>query len=156
MLIVGFKLAEEVEDFIFNIFNTRRVTIDLVDNHDWLEAVAQGLLKDELGLWHGSLGCADNQANTIDHGHNTLDFTTEVLMAWCIDNIELEVFVYDGCALRHNGDTPLLFDGIGVHGSLISEADTSLLQQAIHECRLSMIDVSDNGQVPHFFRIWVC
>ena len=74
--------------------------------------MAEGLLQHELRLRHGTLSGAYNEAHTIDHRHNTFDLTTEVLMAWCIDDVKFEVLVDDRRAFGHNGDTALLFNGI--------------------------------------------
>ena len=80
LLVSSFQLAEKVEYLVFYFFDAGGLAVYLVHDHDGLEAVTQGLFKHELGLGHGTFSRADDQANSIHHGHNTLYFTSEVLM----------------------------------------------------------------------------
>ena len=121
LLVRGLKLAEKVEDFILNILDTGAISINLVDYDYRLQVMAERLFQHEFSLRHGSFGGTDHKTHSVHHGHNTLDLTSEVLMAWGIDNVKFEVLVNDGCTLGHNGDTTLFFDCIRVHGTLISE-----------------------------------
>lgn len=117
--------------------------------------MAKSLLQDELSLRHGAFGGTDNQTDTIDHVHDTLNLTTEVLMARGVDDIQLEILVDDRRALGHNGNTTLLFNGIGIHCAFVVKANTSLLEKAIHKGCLSVIDVSNNGKISHLLGVTI-
>jgi hypothetical protein len=80
LLIGGFKVAKEIEDFTFYFVNSSRRSIDLVDHHNWLDSALQCFLQHELGLWHGPFGGTDDQHHAIDHGHDAFYLTTKVLM----------------------------------------------------------------------------
>jgi hypothetical protein len=73
------------------------------------------------------------------------------MMARRIHNVQLHVAVDNTGALGKDGDAPLLLKVVAVHGTLIVEADACLRQEAVHQCSLSVINVSNNCQVAHVF-----
>jgi hypothetical protein len=65
----------------------------LIDNDKRLYLLLQRLLEDKLSLSHGALSGTDHEAHSIDHIHNTFDLSSEILMAWGIDNIDLVIVI---------------------------------------------------------------
>jgi len=120
-------------------------------------STTKGLLEDELGLGHGTISGIDDEADTIDHAHDTLDFTTEISVTGGIDDVDMVVLlgvgvvVDDGSALGENGDTTLTLEGVGVHEThfTFGHAGTGRLEERVDEGGLTVIDVSNDSDVTH-------
>ena len=69
-----------------------------VDNHKRLDLLFEGFPEDKLGLGHGSFGGADHETDSIDHIHDAFHFSSEVLMAWSVDDVDIVVVVVYACA----------------------------------------------------------
>ncbi len=74
------------------------------------------------------------------------------MMARSVDNVDLVSVVIDVCALGKNGDTFLSFELIGIHGALLTEVNTAVTEHGIDKGGLTMIDVSNNGDVSDFLK----
>lgn len=48
-------------------------------------------------MGHGALGGADNKADSIDHIHDALDLSSEILMAGGVHYVDIVVVVSDAC-----------------------------------------------------------
>ena len=72
-------------------------------------------------------------------------------MAGGVDDIDARAAVFDGAVLRQNGDTALFLDVVRVHDPLahffMGGECAGLLQQAVDQGRLAMVDVRDDGDV---------
>ncbi len=73
-------------------------------------------------------------------------------MARSVDDVDLVSVVIDVCALRKNGDTFFSFKLVGIHGALLTEVNTTVTEHGIDKSGLTMIDVSNNGDVSDFFK----
>ena len=71
------------------------------------------------GLWHWPVDGIDQQQYTVDHIHNPLDFTTEVCVAWSVNNVNFGTLVHHSRVLGHDGNTTLTLEVIRVHHPLI-------------------------------------
>jgi hypothetical protein len=114
--------------------------------------LTQSLLEHELGLRHRAFSGTDHQTDSVDHGHDTLDLASEVLMAGSIDDVELHVVEDDGSALGQDGDASLLLQIVGVHSPL-GGGDARLPQQTVNEGGFAMVHVSNDSQVPYLRRV---
>ena len=80
-----------------------------------------------------------------------MDLAAEVHVAGRIDDVDLHPAVGHGRVLRHDRDAPLAFEGVAVHDSLVDllvlAEDVALLEHAVHERGLTVIDVSDDRDV---------
>ena len=74
-------------------------------------------------------------------------------MPWRVHNVKFVVAVDDARALGQNSDTSLLLQVVAVHGALQVRRDARVLEQAVDEGRLAVIDVSNDRQVPHLRNI---
>ena len=112
-----------------------------------------------------TLGCVDEEDDTVDHGQCTLDLTTEVGVARGIDNVDRHAVggavlrgrgaaVRDRRVLREDRDALLALEVTGVHDTLtrgfdggVGVEDVRLPQHGIDQGCLAMIDVGDDGDV---------
>ena len=76
-------------------------------------------------------------------------------MAGCVDDIDLNTIIIDGSVFGKDGYSAFSFEIVRVHDSffnhLIASEYTALLQKAVYECCLAMINVSDDGYVSDIF-----
>ena len=93
--------------------------VDLVDDHDRLQATFQGLGEHEAGLRHRSVHGVDQQQHAVDHGENALDFTAEIGVARRVDDVDVIVVPRDRGVLRQDGDAALALEGVRIHDALL-------------------------------------
>ena len=76
-------------------------------------------------------------------------------MAWGVDDVDARTLVGDGGTLGENGDAALSLQLVGVHGAFLDHFATakvsSLLEQSVDQRGLSVVNVSDNGDISY---IW--
>jgi hypothetical protein len=157
LLVVGIEVDEHIKDLVLDLTDTGRRTINLVDDDDGAETLLESLAEDELGLGHGTIGSVNDEADTIDHGHDTLDLTTEISVTGGIDNVDVIVLVGflvvvdDRSTLGENGDTTLTLKGVGVHEThlTLGHAGTGRRKKRVDKSGLTVIDVRDNSNVTH-------
>jgi len=75
------------------------VAVDLVDHHDGLQALRQGLARDEACLRHRSFDRIDEQQHTVHHRQYPLNFAAEVGVAGRIDDVDARAAILDGAVL---------------------------------------------------------
>ena len=126
-------------------------TVDLVDHHDGLEAQRQRLARDEARLRHRPFDRVDQQQHAVHHGQHALDLAAEVGVAGRVDDVDARAAVLDGAVLRQDGDAALTLDVVRVHDALahvlVRGEGAGLLQQAVDQGGLAVIDVRDDGDV---------
>jgi hypothetical protein len=116
LIISCIKITKEVKYFAFYLLDSTGRSVNLIYDHDGLQALAESFLQDKLGLGHGPFCGTNDETDAIDHGHDPLDLPSEVLMTWRIDYVKLVVTIDDTGTLGEYGDASLLFQVIGVHG----------------------------------------
>ncbi len=79
---------EQVEHGIGDFGRPGIGAVDLVDDHDGLQAHLQRLGDDEFGLRQRALGGVDQDQRAIDHIEDTLDLAAEIGVAGGIDDID--------------------------------------------------------------------
>jgi hypothetical protein len=129
------------------------VAVDLVDHHDRLGAGLEGLAQDEAGLGLRTLGGVDDQQHAVDHVHDPFDLAAEVGVARGVDDVDVVVLVFEGGVLGADGDALLALEIHGIHDAflgglgLVGAEGAGLLEQAIDERRLAVVDVRDDREV---------
>ena len=125
--------------------------VDLVDADDRLEADLQRLADDELGLRHRPFGGVDEHDRAVDHRQDALDLAAEIGVAGRVDDIDAHVLPHHRGRLGENGDAALALEIVGIHhalgDALVFAKRAGLLQQAVDERRLAVVDVGDDGDV---------
>ena len=109
----------------------------------------------EAGLRHRTVHGVDQNKYRIDHRQHALDLAAEVCVAGGVDDIDAVTVPVDRGILRQDGDTAFLFLIVAVHhplgGDRAFAEGTRLLQQAIDESGLAVIDVCDDGDIAEVF-----
>lgn len=128
-------------------------TINLVDDNDGLDALAEGLTEDSLGLNADTVDGVDDDESTIGDTEGGRDLGREIDVTGRIDQVDQELgtvgLLLDvgnvllgeleehGDGGRLDGDTTLLLIGTGVHSTRVSSLgrgdDTGLGQEGVGE-----------------------
>ena len=97
---------------------------------------------------HADFGGVDEHDRAVHHRQNALDLAAEIGVAGGVDDVDAHVVPDDRSRLGQDGDAALALQIVGVHGALgdllVVAEGAALLQQAVHQRRLAMIDVRDD------------
>jgi hypothetical protein len=108
-------------------------------------------------LRHGAFKSVDEQQATVGHVEYALYLATKVGVTRGVDDIDFIVFVLDRNVLRKNSDTSLSFKVVVIEyqlaGILILAKEISGQQHLIDQRSLTVVDVSNNGNVSDFLHI---
>ena len=157
VLVHGLAIDLELED----------TTVDLVDHHDGLNLLREGLTEDGLGLHADTLDVVDDDKGTVGDTEGGGDLGGEVDVAWGVnqidqvgegltlgDNIGL---VVEGHTCGLDGDATLLlvFASVSEAGiaSILTGNNTGLCDEGVSQRRLAVVDVSDNRHVTDGLRV---
>ena len=114
------------------------------------------LLQHGARLRHRPLDGVDQQQAAIGHVQHALDLAAEIGVAGRVDDVDLEPAVGDGRVLGEDRDAALALEVVGVHdqlaGGIRVAEDVRLLEQAIDERGLAVVDVGDDGDVAQLGR----
>ena len=151
LLLAGVERREQIEHFVDDFDGARVGAVDLVDDDDGLEAHPQRLRHHEFGLRQRTLGGVDQHQRAVHHVENALDLAAEIGMARRIDDVDAGVLPLHRRGLGQNGDAALALQVVGIHRALnlalVVAVDAGLLQQAIDQRGLAVVDVGDDGDV---------
>src|SRR6185436_18090156 len=82
---------------------------------------------------------------------DALDFAAEIGVAGGVDDVDAGVLPLHRGGLGQNGDAALALQVVGVHRALghllVLAVGAGLLQQAVHQRGLAVVDVGDDGDV---------
>src|ERR1700759_5110862 len=97
----------------------------------------------------------NHQEHAVHHLHNAFYFPAEIGMPGSINDVDMVVLVFESGVLRLDGDSFFFFEVHRVHDSffdlLIRPEGAGLTKQLIHQCRLSMVYMSDNCNITYTF-----
>ena len=93
------EIAKHLKHFINDLTDSSSWSIYFVDDHQWLYLLLKCFLEYKFGLGHGSFCGAYDETDAIDHVHDSFYFSSEVLMAWCVDNVDVIVIIDDAGTL---------------------------------------------------------
>ena len=91
LFFAGIERGEQVEDFVGHLGRSGVRPIDLVDDHNRLEADFERLGDDELGLRQGALGRIHQHQRAVHHVENALDLAAEIGVTGGIDDVDAHV-----------------------------------------------------------------
>ena len=102
-------------------------------------------------LRHGAFHGINQQQHAIDHVHDALDLAAKVGVAGRIHNVDGYIVVDNARILGQNRNPALTLQIIRVEHTLlhllVGAKDLGQAQHAVHQSRLAMIDMGDNGNV---------
>jgi hypothetical protein len=157
LLVARVERDEQVEHLVEHFVGAGVGPVDLVDHDDGLEAEAERLAGDELGLRHRALGRVDQQDHAVDHRKDPLDLGAEVGVAGGVDDVDAEMLgrarrrPLDAGRLGEDGDPALLLQVVRIHrpflDALVVAEGAGLAEQLVDQGRLAVIDVRDDRHV---------
>ena len=107
--IVRTQFDKQIKRFREHVLGPGVRAIDLVHHNDWLQADFQGLLQNEPSLWPRAFEGVDQYQTAVSHLQHSLDFTTEVGVAWSIDNIDFRAHVIERDVLGEDRNPAFAF-----------------------------------------------
>ena len=148
---VGGQLQEEILQALHRLVDAGGRAVDLVDDDDRAQPALQRPRQDGARLGHGAFDGVDQQQAAVGHVEHPLHLAAEVGVAGGVDDVDLYARVGDGRVLGEDGDAALALQIVGVEdeaarGRRVAE-DVRLLEQAVDEGRLAVVDVGDDGDV---------
>ncbi len=157
LVVIGVERGEQIENLVMHLDRARIAAIDLVDDDDRAQALAQRLADHEFGLRHRPFGGIDQHQNAIDHREDALDLAAEIGMAGRVDDVDARLLPLHRGAFGENGDAALALEIVRIeralHHLLIGAESAALAQKLIDKRGLAMIDMRDDGDIAN---IHVC
>ena len=105
----------------------------------------------EFGLRQRAFGGVDQHQRAVHHVEDALDLAAEIGVARRIDDVDAGVLPLHRGGLGQNGDAALALQIVGIHRALdhalVFTVGAGLLQQAIDQRGLAVVDVGDDGDV---------
>jgi hypothetical protein len=95
----------------------------------------------------------------VGHVERPLDLAAKVSMAGRVDDVDPVIVVLDGRNLGGDGNSPLLLlvaavhDQVLAHFGLVVAEGLRLLEQAVDQRRLAVVNVGDNGDIADLGRV---
>ena len=151
LLFGGIEVEEKFQYHVAHFQWRGKWTVDFVHHDDRSEAFLQSFAEHEASLCLGATGGVNDEQNAVDHFHHALYFSTEVGVAWGIDDIDGVAFPKNGGVFCLNGNAFFLLQVHGVHGALgdglVLAISASGLQKLVNESGFAVVNVSDDGNV---------
>jgi hypothetical protein len=111
----------------------------------------QRFARHEARLRHRALHRIHDQQHGIDHRQHALDLAAEVSVSRGVDDVDAGARIFNGAVLGQDRDAALALDVIRIHDALanllVGSEGARLLQQAVDQRGLAMVDVGNDGDV---------
>ncbi len=150
---VGIEVDEEIVNFVKHFLRASVRTIDLVNHDDGREFGLKSFRENIARLRQRALGGVNEQHDTVDHLEGALDLAAKVGVAGCIDDVDFSAVEVDGGILGENRDSTLALELVRVHDTLghllIGAKGSSLAQHAVHQRRLAVVHMGDDGDIAY-------
>jgi hypothetical protein len=114
----GVQVEEELVHLVDHLVGPGVGAVHLVEDHDRGKAHGQRLRQHVPGLGHGPIGGVDEEEHSVDHGQGPLHLATEVGVAGCVDQVELDPIPLDRGRLGEDGDAALALLIARVHDAV--------------------------------------
>ena len=110
----------------------------------------------ELGLRQRPFGGIDQHQRAVDHVEDALDLAAEIGVAGRVDDVDAGVLPEERGHLGEDGDAALALQVVGIHRALgdplVLAERAGLLQQAVDQGGLAVVDVGDDGDIAQIHR----
>ena len=148
----------------------KKRTIDLVDDHDWLDTLAESLTEHGLCLDTNTFDTVDDNESTVSDTESSCDFRREIDVTWRIDQVYQELITIDLLrdifqiflvgemsiqrdSSRFDGDASVLFVLTSVGetslASFGSRNDTGTLHKRVGQSGFSVVDCKSHQGLSH-------
>ena len=155
--IIGVKLDEQIKDAVEHLAGAGIGPVDLVDNDDGTEPASKALRSTKRVCGIGPSAASTSKQGAVGHLQNAFDLAAEIGVPRRIDDVDLDAVHRQGDVLGQDGDAAFSFQVVRVENQPVLSAGQSLqlagAKQAglahhlIHQRRLAMIDVGNNGHI---------
>jgi len=153
LMLVGAQVQEQLVDLVHDLHRPRVASVDLVDGDDDRQPQRHGLLEHVARLRQRALGGVHEQQHGVDHQQRALHLAAEVGVARRVHDVEPDGAVLDAGLLGEDGDALLALEVHRVHDPLrdhlMRGERAGLAEQGVHERRLAVVDMGDDGEVAH-------
>ncbi len=153
LLIRRVERDEQFKNLVENFFRVRVLAVNLVDDHDRLRAGFERLAQHEARLRLRAFGGIHHEQHAVNHVHDALDLAAEIRVAGRVHDVDVVILVFERGVLGADGDALFLFQIHGIHQALflrlvlVFAKSSRLLEQAIHERGLAVVNVRDDGDI---------
>ncbi len=142
---------EQIEDLVVDRLSAGVGPIDLVDDDDRPQTLAQRLADDKFGLRHRAVGGVDQYQNPVDHAEDAFDLAAEIGVAGRVDDVDPDVPPDDRGAFGEDRDAALALELVRIEGAfgnlLVGAERAALAQHRIDQRGLAMVDMGDDRDV---------
>ena len=116
-----------------------------------LSPIFSALRHHELGLRQRAFGGVHQHQRAVHHVEDAFDLAAEIGVARGVDDVDAGVLPDHRGGLGQDGDAALALEIVGVHRALghplILAEGAGLLQQAVDQGGLAVVDMGDDGDV---------
>jgi hypothetical protein len=151
LLLVGVQVQQQFQHLVVHAVRIGVLAVDLVDDHDGLEAVVQRLLQHEAGLRLRAVHRVHQQQHAVHHLHDALHLAAEIGVAGGVHDVDRDAAPVQGGVLGLDGDALLALQVHGIHGALFhflaGGEGAAFPQQFVDQRRLAVVDVGDDGDI---------
>ena len=152
LVLGGAQVEHEFENLLLHLVRAAVGLVHLVDDDDGLLAHVQRLVQHEARLGHATFERVDQKEDAVRHVQHALHLAAEIAVAGSVDDIDFHAFVRDGHILRENGDAAFALQVVAVQDEvpqvLGPAHEIGLVDHPVHERRLAVVDVGDDGDIP--------
>src|SRR5665213_818360 len=159
LLIRRVERHEQFKHFIEHLLRVRVLAVNLVDDHNRFRAGFERLAQHEARLRLRTFGGIYDEQHAVNHVHDALDLAAEIRVAGRVHDVDVKILVFERGVFGADGDAFFLFQIHGIHQAfvggfmLVGAEGARLLEQAIHERRLAVVNVRDDGDVSNVLHI---
>ena len=157
LVLGGAQVEHQLEHLFLHLVGPAVGLVHLVDDDDGLLAHVQGLVQHEPRLRHAALERVHQEKDAVGHVEHALHLAAEVAVAGGVDDIDFHALVRDGHILRKNGDAAFALQVVVVQDEVSEILGTAheigLIDHPVHERRLAVVDVGDDGDVSDVLHI---
>ena len=150
-MLVGAEVHEQLVDLVDHLGRAGVAPVDLVDRDDDRQPTLHRLREHVAGLRQRALGGIDEKQHRVHHQEAALHLSAEVGVAGRVHDVQSHALVGDAGLLGHDRDPALALEVHRVHHAigddLVHAEDAGLAQHRVHERRLAVVDVRDDGEV---------
>jgi hypothetical protein len=118
LLVARSEAVHQVEGLLHHPVWARLRPVHLVDDHDRLQTVVEGLARHEAGLRHGPFNGVDHQQHRIHHRQHAFHLAAEIRMSGRVHDVDPVVAPADRRVLGEDRYAALALQVVPVHGAL--------------------------------------
>ena len=93
----------------------------------------------------------NEQDHAVDHGQSAFNFTAEVRVSGCVDDVDVCAFPADRAVFGQNGDAAFALNSVVVHDGIndffVFGECAGLAQQLVNHGGFAVVNVGNDGDV---------